>query len=478
MNPSEILRIVDAIHRDKRIAKEIVFEGIEDAIATAVRKHYGNEEDIEVAINRETGEIVGSHNGQPIDTDEMAERIGAQTAKQVIIQKIREAERDAIFREYQELEGQMLTGAVQKVLSKRPADKGATVIISLDNIDAILPRGEQLPTDRFRIGDRVRFTIYEVRKEKGRVKIVLSRTKSHFVMRLFEQEVPEIAEGIIELKAVAREPGYRAKVAVHCDDQRIDAIGACVGIRGTRIKSITEELGGGRGEGERIDIVKYDEDMQVFIPNVLKPAEIEEVILCQMLGKAIAVVDESQLSLAIGRHGQNVRLASKLCGWDIEIMTREELEQSVTQAVEGFLTIEGVTDEVVDYLVGEGFLTYEELSTIEPEDLAEMGGYTLEEVDSIVGQAELKADEAERQARVRREYEKELRHQGMSGADAAAQARQELEAAKGVATGEEAPKDEAAVVQEDESVALKEEGEAKTQENEATEEEGGAAAEQ
>ncbi len=186
---------------------------------------------------------------------------------------------------------------------------------------------------------------------------------------------------------MAREPGYRTKVAVSCSDQRVDCVGACVGVRGNRIKNIVDELA-----GERIDIVRYSDDMQVLIPNALQPAEVEEVILCSMLGRAIVLVREDQLSLAIGRRGQNVRLASKLCGWDIEIMTREELDEQIERAVGGFCTIEGVDESLAEKLVGEGFLSYDDLSIIEPDALMEMGGLTEEQVESIVEQAEVKAE--------------------------------------------------------------------------------------
>ena len=321
MDPNELLRIVDAIHRDKNIEKEIVFEGIEAALVSAAKKHYGEEAEVVVEIDRANGSIRGTHNGVPMEPTEMAERIGAQTAKQVMIQKIREAERDALFAEYEELQGQLVTGVIQRY-------EGGAATVTLANVEAILPKGEQIPGETHHANERVRATVYEVKKAGSRVKVILSRTKPHLVQRLFEQEIPEIAEGVIEIRAIAREPGYRTKVAVSSTDQRVDCVGACVGVRGNRIKNIVDEL-----SGERIDIVRFSDDMQVLIPNALQPAEVEEVILCQMLGRAIVLVQEDQLSLAIGRRGQNVRLASKLCGWDIEIMTREELDEQIEQAV-------------------------------------------------------------------------------------------------------------------------------------------------
>jgi N utilization substance protein A len=395
MNPSEVLRIVDTIHRDKNIDKEIVFEGIEAALVSAAKKHFGEDQDIVVEINREDGSIVGTRNGVPMDPTEMAERIGAQTAKQVMIQKIREAERDALFEEYDELRDQLVTGVVQRY-------DGGTATVSLGNVEAILPKSEQIPGETHHNNERVRSVVYEVRKQGSRVKIILSRIRPSLVERLFEQEIPEIGDGVIEIKAKAREPGYRTKIAVNSTDQRVDCVGACVGVRGNRIKNIVDELA-----GERIDIVRWSDDMQVLIPNALQPAEVEEVILCQMLGRAIVLVREDQLSLAIGRRGQNVRLASKLCGWDIEIMTRDELEEQLEGALMGFTEIEGIDEELAERLVGEGFLTYDDLSIIEPEDLMEMGNLTEEQVDHIVEQAERRAAVAEKAADEERRRQRE-----------------------------------------------------------------------
>ncbi len=390
MNPNEVLRIVDAIHRDKNIDKEIVIQAIEAALISAARKNYGDDANIVIQIDRNDGSIRGTMNGEPLDPEETVGRIGAQTAKQVIIQKIREAERDALFDEYYELSGQMVGGVVQR-------NEGRATTVSLGNVEAILPRGEQIPGETHHANERVRATVFDVRKEGSRVKVILSRTRPHLVQRLFEQEIPEIAEGVIEVRAMAREPGYRSKVAVSSADQRVDCVGACVGVRGNRIKNIVDELA-----GERIDIVRWNDDMQVLIPNSLQPAEVDEVILCKMMGRAIVLVREDQLSLAIGRRGQNVRLASKLCGWDIEIMTQDELQEQIESAVAGFSALEGVTDELAERLVGEGFLSYDDLSVIEPDDLMEMGELATEVVDRIIEQAEEKAEEAEQAAAAER----------------------------------------------------------------------------
>jgi len=280
--------------------------------------------------------------------------------------------------------------------------EGATATVTLGATEAILPRSEQIPGETFHPNERIRATIFEVRKVGSRVKIILSRIRPQLVQRLFEQEIPEIADGVIEIRAISREPGYRSKVAVISSDARVDCVGACVGVRGSRIKNIVEELG-----GERIDIVRWSDDLQVLVPNALQPAEVDEVILCQMLGRGIVLVREDQLSLAIGRRGQNVRLASKLCGWDIEIMTREELDQQIERAVTGFSSIPGLDESVAEKLVGEGFLSYDDLSVIEPDDLMEMGGLTAEAVDLIVAEAEARATQAESAAADERRKQRE-----------------------------------------------------------------------
>lgn len=384
MNPSEVLRIVDAIHRDKKIDKEIVFQAIESALVSATRKYHSEDAEVVINIDRKDGSISGHIDGVPMDPEETVGRIGAQTAKQVIIQKIREAERDALHEEYDELIGQMVNGVVHR-------SEGGATIVTLDNVESILPRSEQIPGESFHANDRVRAVVFEVRKQGSRVKVVLSRTNKKFVERLFEQEIPEITENVIEIRNISREPGYRSKVAVDSSDQRVDCVGACVGVRGNRIKNIVDELA-----GERIDIVRWSENPQELITNALQPAEVEEVILCQMMGRAIVLVREDQLSLAIGRRGQNVRLASKLCGWDIEIMLREELEEQIDRAVTGFSSIEGITDDVAEQLVGEGFLSYDDLSVIETDAMMEMGTFTEEQVEQIRDVAEQKAEEAEK----------------------------------------------------------------------------------
>ncbi|MBL8855194.1 MAG: transcription termination factor NusA, partial [Planctomycetaceae bacterium] len=356
MKPSDLLRIVDSMHRDKNIEKEVVFRAVEAALVTAARKHYGEEAAISFQIDREKGEITGSCDGNSLVYEEVIGRIGAQTAKQVIIQKLREAERDALIEEFEAQLNELVSGVVQR-------NEGGVTTVALGSVEAILPRSEQIPKEAYHPNQRIEAIVTDVRAQGSRVKVVLSRTRPKLVQRLFEQEIPEIAEGIIKINAVSREPGHRSKVAVSSDDQQVDCVGACVGVRGSRIRTIKDELG-----GEQIDIVRWSSDPQALITNALKPADVEEVILCQMLGRAIVLVKEDHLSLAIGKRGQNVRLASKLVGWDIEIMTQEELEKQIEKAVAGFCQIEGITEDLANQLVGEGYLTYDDLSVIEPDD--------------------------------------------------------------------------------------------------------------
>ena len=394
MNPQELLRIVDSLHREKNIDTELVLQAIEAALVMAAKKQFGEEADIDVQIARDGGAIRATCDGRELNQEEIG-RIGAQTAKQVIIQKIREAERDARMDEFQDQVGQLVTGIVQRT------ERGLT-IVQLGAVEAILPRGEQIPAETYHNGERVRAVIYEVKASGNRVKIILSRTKPQLVQRLFEQEIPEIAEGVIEIRAISREPGYRSKVAVSSSDQRVDCVGACVGLRGNRIKNVTSELA-----GERIDIVRWSDDPMVLIPNALQPAEVEQVLLCDMIGRAIALVSEEHLSQAIGRYGQNVRLASKLCGWDIEIMTADELEQQIDRAMKGFLEIEGMTEELAQRLVEQGYLSYDDLSVIEPDVLMEMGGLSSDQVDAIVEQADDLAAQQEEEEKERKRIERE-----------------------------------------------------------------------
>ena len=388
MNGDEIKRIVDAIHRDKQIDKEIVFEGIEQAILSAARKHFSEEEVLEVKIDRDTGEPSLTCDGAFLEPEligDLLGRISAQTAKQVMIQRIREAERDSLYEEFLDLRSQQVTGVVTRV------DRG-TVIVNLGKVEAILPRSEQIAKENYRVGDRVRAIVLDVKKAGSRVRVILSRTHADFVRRLFEVEIPEVTDRVIEARSIAREAGHRSKVAVSSHDTSIDCVGACVGVRGARIRSIVEEL-----NGERIDIVRWNDSLQILVPNALQPAEVEDVILCPMLGKVIVLVRDDQLSLAIGRRGQNVRLASKLVGWDINVMTQESLDEQLDISIEQFSVVPKMPAELVEVLVSQGFFTFDDLSVIEPDDLMEMGGLSQEDVDEIVAFADVESERIEKE---------------------------------------------------------------------------------
>ncbi|MEC7677815.1 MAG: transcription termination factor NusA [Planctomycetota bacterium] len=393
MNPKDILSYVDSLHREKNIDKELVFVAIESAFQTAAKRQYGEEADIVVKLDRDSGRIDAALNGEPLS--DLIGRIGAQTAKQVIIQKVKEAERDSLMGEYRDQIGEIVSGIIGR------AD-GGVATVNLGNVEAILPRSEQIPGETLHASERVRAVVFEVRATGNRVRVVLSRTRPQLVQRLFEQEIPELGEEIISIESISREPGYRSKVAVGSVDSQVDPIAVCVGYRGSRIKAVREELA-----GEHIDVVRYSEDPEVLIPNALQPATVEQVLLCDMIGRAIVLVQEDQLSLAIGRRGQNVRLASKLCGWDIEIMTGRELEEQIERAVTAFSQIDGMTDEIAQSLVEQGYLSYDDLSVIEPDLFMEMSGLSEEQVDGIVNAAEQMAEEAEEAAAEERRVRKE-----------------------------------------------------------------------
>ncbi|WP_165227171.1 transcription termination factor NusA [Aquisphaera insulae] len=419
----DLVRIVDSIHRDKNIPKEVLIEGIRSAVQTAARKHYPDAETIEVNFDLDTGSLDATMDGVRMDPAELG-RISAQTAKQVIIQKFREAERDSLFDEFEDQRGDLVTGTVVRF-------EGGAVIVNLGKTDAILPRGEQIPGESYHPNERIRAIILDVRKVGQRVKIILSRTHPDFVRRLFELEIPEIADQIIAIRALAREAGYRSKVAVTSIDTKIDAVGACVGVRGTRIKNIVDELA-----GERIDIVRWNESLLVLIPNALQPAEIDEVMLCHLLGRAIVLVRDDQLSLAIGRRGQNVRLASKLVGWDIEIMTAEELDEVIEKAVKSFEKIDGVETELAERLVEQGILSYDDLSVMEIPDLVNtIEGLSEEQATEIVARAEVMAEE---------QSDDLPRRKGGRAAAALLEQFASQEAAEGAAVAEDAPEAHAA----------------------------------
>ncbi len=311
MQGDELLRLVDAIHRDRNVDKEVLFGALEHALLTAVRKKLGETARASVTINRETGEqrIVG-----PTGEIEMADlgRIAAQNAKQVLGQIIREAEREVIFSEYDRFQRALVTGTVYRL-------DGTAVVVNLGKTEGYLPKHEQVRGESYRVGDRILCYVVEVKKIGNRVKIILSRSHPDMIRRLFEREIPEIADGVVDIVQLVREAGYKTKVACTSLDAKVDPIGACVGVRGTRIRNIIDEL-----SGEKIDIIRHSDSPEVLIVNALKPAQINSITLYEDMRKALVVVDEDQLSLAIGKKGANVRLASKLSGWDIDILSEAE----------------------------------------------------------------------------------------------------------------------------------------------------------
>ena len=308
MQGKEILRLVSSLHRNKEIDEDVIFQAIEAALQSAAHKHFGIDADVSVAIDRETGDVAALCGDQRIEP-EMLGRIAAQTAKQVIIQKIREAESETLVKEYSERVGTLVTGAVQRF-------EGGSLIVNFERTEGILPRSEQIPGEHYQPGERIRAIILDVRKVSSLVRILLSRASPEFIHRLFELEVPEVAEGVVQIKKTAREPGLRTKIAVISTDPRVDCIGACVGVRGTRIKSIIDEV-----KGEKIDIIPWNDAPETLIADSLRPAEILQITLeeGETTKRATVVVPEDHLSLAIGWKGQNVRLAVKMSGWDIDI---------------------------------------------------------------------------------------------------------------------------------------------------------------
>jgi N utilization substance protein A len=354
----ELLRIVDNIARDKNIDKESIFVDLEEAMVSAARKHFGDaDSEIIVQIDRSSGKVSAFKAGQPIDIRTLG-RIPAQTAKQVMIQKIRADERDSIYSEFAQRKGQLVSGAVVRY-------EGGTLIINLDHwTEGFMPKGEQIMGQTHRPGERIRCLILDVKETASQVRIILSRTHPDFIRRLFESEVPEIAEGIIEVRALAREAGYRSKVAVTSYDDKVDPVGACVGVRGSRIKNIVDELG-----GEKIDIVRWNESSQILVANALMPAKVSEIALCFELGRATVVVEEDQLSLAIGKHGQNVRLAARLTGWDIDILTPDEYNQGIERLATCLKSVEGADDVIVDKLIALGIISVLDLDDVGSEPL-------------------------------------------------------------------------------------------------------------
>ena len=392
MNGADLVRIVDAIRREKNIDAEVVFQGIEAALASAAKKHFGTAEEAVVSIDRGTGNIHATLNDQVLDPAVLG-RIAAQTAKQVIIQKIRDAEQASLMADYGDQVGTIVSGQITRI------DRG-NGLVNLGRGEGFLPRSEQIPGETLHVGDRIRALIIEVREAGANVKIVLSRVHPELIVRLFELEVPEVADRVIQVEAIAREAGHRTKVAVSSVDSRVDAVGACVGIRGSRIKNIVEEMA-----GEKIDIVRFNESPQVFIANALKPAEVKEILLNRDINRATVLVSEDQLSLAIGKKGQNVRLAARLSGWNIDILTPAEYDQQRATAMEQLTAIEAVGPDLANELMAAGYISLADVVEVDPETLSRLANVDAEQAKDIIGQVAERVAEFEAQA-VKRDAEK------------------------------------------------------------------------
>jgi N utilization substance protein A len=405
-NRLELLQIADAVARDKSIEKSLVLSAMEDAIQRAARSRYGIENDIRAQIDAKTGEIslqrlmqvvetvendateillkdaqaknpaaqVGDFISEPLPPVDFG-RIAAQNAKQVIVQKVREAERERQYEEYKDRVGEIISGLVKRV-------EYGNIVVDLGRGEAIVRRDESLPRETFRTGDRIRAYIYDVRAEQRGPQIFLSRTRPEFMAKLFEQEVPEIYDGIVEIVAVARDPGSRAKISVRSKDSAIDPVGACVGMRGSRVQAVVNEL-----QGEKIDIIPWTEDAASFIVNALAPAEVAKVVLDEDAERIEVVVPDDHLSLAIGRRGQNVRLASQLSGWDIDILTEaeesERRQKEFAERTQRFIEALDVDEMLAQLLASEGFDTIEEIAYVEAAEIASIDGLDDETAEEI-----------------------------------------------------------------------------------------------
>jgi len=422
---TELLQVADAVAREKSIEREEVLEAMEQAISKAGRAKYGAEHDIRAEIDRRTGEVrlkryrevtdeieneitqitvADARASQPeIEAGEFIVddlppidlgRIAAQTAKQVIVQKVREAERQRQFREYKDRAGEVVNGIVKR-------NEFGNVTIELGRAEAMMRRDESLPRESFRTGDRVRAYIYDVREEQRGPQIFVSRSHPQFMAKLFAQEVPEIYDSIIEIKSVARDPGSRAKIGVISHDSSIDPVGACVGMRGSRVQAVVSEL-----QGEKIDIIPWSSDTATFVVNALAPAEVTKVVLDEEEGRIEVVVPDEQLSLAIGRRGQNVRLASMLTGWDIDIMTEEEesrrRQEEMKVRSELFIAALDVDDVIAHLLVAEGFGSLEQVAFVPVAELAGIEGFDDEVAEELRVRARNYLTELDNQSENRR----------------------------------------------------------------------------
>ncbi len=413
MNTQEMMRILDSIARDRNIDRSVLISDLEQAMVSAARKYFNtlDAEEFTCSLDPIAGTFSLYRHGEPLEMPpEAFGRIAAQTFKQVMIQRFREDERASIQDEFGKRIGTIVTATAQRY------DHGA-LIVTVDRAEAVMLRNEQIPGEQFMPGDRVRAMVLDVKDVGSQVKIYVSRAHQDFIKRLFEVEVPEVAERIIEIKGMAREPGYRTKIAVSSIDSKVDAVGACVGVRGSRIKNIVDEL-----NGEKIDIVRWNESSQILIQNALKPAEVAEISLCFELGRATVVVRDDQLSLAIGKRGQNVRLAARLAGWDIDILTPEEFTAGLETLSETLVGIEGVTEEMVDRLAALGMVSVFDIEEVGAEVLmselevdaevaAQMVQISAGKAKEVAAKQQAEKEEAER----RKAEETEAARRALSG---------------------------------------------------------------
>jgi N utilization substance protein A len=390
MNTKEMMQILDGIARERNIDKSVLIRDLEQAMISAARKYFNtlDTEEFDCRLDPVGGVFQMTRHGEPLDMPPVAfGRIAAQTFKQVMIQKFRDDERTSILEEFSKRIGEIVTGTAQRY-------EGGSLVVTIDRAEGFMPRSEQIPGEQFAAGDRVRCLILDVRDAGSQVKIVLSRGNPDFIKKLFEVEVPEVAEKIIEIKAMAREPGYRTKIAVSSIDSKVDAVGACVGVRGSRIKNIVDEL-----NGEKIDIVRWNESSQILIQNALKPAEVAEISLCFELGRATVVVRDDQLSLAIGKRGQNVRLAARLTGWDVDILTPDEFRKGLEIMYSTVQSVEGVTEQMADKLAALGMVSVFDIEEVGGEVIGEELEISPEAAAQMIETCSVKAKEKERKAR-------------------------------------------------------------------------------
>ncbi|OGQ97936.1 MAG: transcription termination/antitermination protein NusA [Deltaproteobacteria bacterium RIFOXYD12_FULL_57_12] len=404
---SDLKRIIDQISRDKGINRELLIRAVEEAVRSAARKKYGSRRELEVRYNEELGEVevfqfrtvvetvadeqkevslaealsldpevnVNDELGTKMENISELGRIAAQSAKQVIIQKMKDAELDVIYEMYRDRKGEIINGIVQRF------ERG-DMVINLGRTDAILPQTEQIPKRSYRQGDRIRAYLLDVRQGARDHQLVLSRVANDFLVKLFEMEVPEIAEGIVKIMAVSREPGFRAKIAVASSESDVDPVGACVGMKGSRVQNVVQEL-----QGERIDIVPWNPDPAKYVSNAMAPAQVSMVLVDEDRKTLLVVVPDDQLSLAIGRQGQNVRLASKLLGWRIDVKSASRYAKLAEDGYKSLLIITGADEALADALHGEGISSAKDVLEAAPEDLAEIPGLDSARLEGLLAMA-------------------------------------------------------------------------------------------